>query len=105
MLSKNHNKIVITIIIPFFNIIKFRNIFLKKIKKIYDSNFQYILVDSDQNKQGQIINGIQIAKPEILKTNNDKIFISSAQSYDDIYEKLINDLNISNDRIIHGIFI
>lgn len=45
MLSKNHNKIIVTIIIPFFNIIKFRNIFLKKIKKIYDSNFQYIFVD------------------------------------------------------------
>lgn len=45
MLSKNHNKIIVTIIIPFFNIIKFRNIFLKRIKKIYDSNFQYIFVD------------------------------------------------------------
>lgn len=79
------------------NILK-KNIAKEELNKI-------ILVDSDQNKQGKIINGIPIAKPEILKKNNDKIFISSAQSYDDIYKKLINELNISSDRIINGIFI
>jgi molybdenum cofactor biosynthesis enzyme MoaA len=63
------------------------------------------LVDSDENKQGKFISGIQIVKPEILKINNDKIFIASAQSYDDIYEQLVSNLGVSNSRIIQGIFI
>ncbi len=45
MLSKNNQKIIITVIIPFFNIIKFRKKLLKHISKIYKNNFQYIFVD------------------------------------------------------------
>ena len=45
MLSKNKKKIIVTIIIPFFNIIKFRKILIKNINKIYQNNFQYIFVD------------------------------------------------------------
>lgn len=79
------------------NILK-KNITKNELSKI-------TLVDSDENKQGKFINGIQIVKPDILKINNDKIFIASAQSYDDIYEKLISNLQISSARIIQGIFI
>jgi FlaA1/EpsC-like NDP-sugar epimerase len=79
------------------NILK-KNITKSELSKI-------TLVDSDENKQGKFISGIQIVKPEILKINNDKIFIASAQSYDDIYEQLVSNLGVSNSRIIQGIFI
>ena len=43
-------------------------------------------------------------RPEDIKLNDYKIFISTAQSYDDMYQKLIK-MNIDSNRLVSGIFI
>ena len=62
------------------------------------------LFDSDSSKVGTVINNCKIKNPDEIKLNDFKIFISTAQSYDDIYQKLTK-MNIDTGRLISGIFI
>ena len=62
------------------------------------------LFDGDISKIGTEVNKHKIMRPEDIKLNDYKIFISTAQSYDDIYQKLIK-MNIDSNRLVSGIFI
>lgn len=82
---------------------KIANEIIKKtyfFKKIH--NFD--LVDSDKNKIGTMLNNKTILSPSILKNDNRKIFIASAQSYDEIYNKIL-EIKGSNKNIITGLII
>ena len=62
------------------------------------------LYDSNVKKVGTKVNNLIIKKPEDLKENDFKIFISTAQSYDEIYQSLIK-MNINQNRLISGLFV
>jgi molybdenum cofactor biosynthesis enzyme MoaA len=62
------------------------------------------LYDSDPNKIGSYLNGIKIENPDEILKNTNKIFISVAQSYDEIYSYLTK-LKINTNRIVSGLFI
>ena len=78
------------------------NIILKNMLKFDKNNIE--IYDGDPNKIGKLIGGIKIKNPEEIKRNNNKIYISAAQSYDDIYSNLLN-MNISDNRIVSGLFL
>ena len=78
------------------------NIILKNMLKFDKKNIE--IYDGDPNKIGKLIGGIEIKNPEEIKKNNNKIYISAAQSYDDIYSNLLN-MNIQNNRIVSGLFL
>ena len=62
------------------------------------------IFDSDINKVGKTIRGIKIQhSKEIVKSNND-IYISVAQSYDEIYSYLMSK-KISPNKIVSGLFV
>ena len=65
---------------------------------------QLELYDSDENKIGNKVNDFIIKKPEDLRKNSNKIFISTAQSYDDIYQ-FLKKINIDTERVISGLLI
>ncbi len=71
--------------------------FFKKIKN-------YDLVDGDATKIGTKLFGKKIVNPSSIKNNNKKIFIASAQNYDDIYKNVIN-LKGDDKSIISGLII
>ena len=79
-----------------------KNIILKNMLNFNRKNID--VYDGDPNKIGKLFEGIEIKKPEEIKKNNNKIYISAAQSYDDIYSNLQN-MNISNNRIVSGLFL
>ena len=62
------------------------------------------LFDGDLSKIGTKVSNHKIKNPEDIKLNDYKIFISTAQSYDDIYQKLIK-MNVDSNRLVSGIFI
>ena len=62
------------------------------------------LFDGDPKKIGTKIKNLKIKNPNEVKNNDYKIYISTAQSFDDIYQNLIN-MNISKQRLISGLFI
>lgn len=78
------------------------NIILKNMLKFDKNNIE--IYDGDPKKIGKLIGGIKIKNPEEIKRNNNKIYISAAQSYDDIYSNLLN-MNISDNRIVSGLFL
>ena len=78
------------------------NIILKNMINFNKNNIE--IYDGDPNKIGKFIGGIKIKKPEEIKRNNNKIYISAAQSYDDIYSNLLN-MNIPDNRIVSGLFL
>lgn len=62
------------------------------------------LYDSDPKKIGSKIMHLTINDPKKIDKNSHKIFISTAQSYDDIYQNLIN-MKIAPSRIVSGLLI
>ena len=68
------------------------------------NNYNIRIYDSDPKKIGTYLNGIKIEKPDEIIKNSDKIFISVAQSYDEIRSSLIK-LKIDTNRIVSGLFI
>lgn len=71
---------------------------------IVANNYNIRIYDSDPKKIGTYLNGIKIEKPDEIIKNSDKIFISVAQSYDEIRSSLIK-LKIDTNRIVSGLFI
>jgi len=71
--------------------------FFKKIKN-------YDLVDGDASKIGTKLFEKEIVNPSSIKNNNKKIFIASAQHYDDIYKNVIK-LKGDDKSIISGLII
>lgn len=71
---------------------------LKKDKKFIK------LFDSDQSKIGNELSGLVIENPDQIKNNKNRIYISAAQGYDDVFSNLIS-MSIDNKRIISGIFL
>lgn len=62
---------------------------------------KYRLVDSNQDKQGVVIDGIKVESPDIInKTQYDYIVISSCLYFDEIYDKLKYEFSISGEKII-----
>ena len=51
-----------------------------------------------------MVSGIKIKKPNEILNNDYKIYISVAQSYDEIHSSLIK-LNVDKKRIISGLFL
>ena len=62
------------------------------------------LVDSDINKIGKTMHNKTILSPSILKNDDRKIFIATAQHYDDVYNKIL-EIKGSNKSIITGLII
>jgi len=62
------------------------------------------IFDNDPNKIGTMVNGIKIKKPDEILNNDYKIYISVAQSYDEIHSSLIK-LNVDKKRIVSGLFL
>ena len=62
------------------------------------------LVDSDKNKIGKKLNNKTILSPAILKNDNRKIFIATAQHYDDVYNKIL-EIKGNNKNIVTGLII
>jgi sulfatase maturation enzyme AslB (radical SAM superfamily) len=74
-------------------------------KAILREDKNYIkLFDSDKSKIGKKLNGIVIQNPNEINDDQNRIFVSAAQSYDDILSNLIR-MNIDRRRIISGIFL
>ena len=69
-------------------------------KKILNFDF----VDSDVKKIGKKINNKTILSPSILKNDDRKIFIATAQHYDDVYNKILEKKG-NNKNIISGLII
>ncbi len=68
-------------------------------------NFKsFNIFDSDPSKLGKKINGIKVISPEKLKNNTDKIFITSAHSYDEILKNIVR-LQNSDTNVINGLFL
>ena len=76
------------------------------ITKIFseENKNQVELFDSDPKKFGKSLCGLKIKSPEDILANNNKIYISATQGYDEIYRKLIK-LNVDRKRFISGLFI
>tara|TARA_B100001939_G_C16910021_1_gene604145 strand:- start:129 stop:1430 length:1302 start_codon:yes stop_codon:yes gene_type:complete len=79
-----------------------KNIILKNMTNFDNSSIE--VYDSDPDKIGTFIGGIKIKKPEKILENTNKIFISAAQSYDDIYTSLLK-MRVEGSRIVSGIFL
>ena len=62
------------------------------------------LYDTDPKKIGKFINGIEVKKPDEILNNDDNIYISVAQSYDEIHSYLIK-LKVDKKRIISGLLL
>ncbi len=62
------------------------------------------LVDSDKNKIGTKMFSKEIKSPSILKLDDRKIFIATAQFYDEVYNK-ITEIKGSNSDILSGLII
>ena len=62
------------------------------------------LFDNDPKKIGTSLNGIKIKNPNEILKNDYKIYISAAQSYDEIHSSLIK-LKIDTKRIISGLLL
>ena len=62
------------------------------------------IFDNNPNKIGTMVNGIKIKKPDEILNNDYKIYISVAQSYDEIHSSLIK-LNVDKKRIVSGLFL
>jgi len=62
------------------------------------------LVDSDINKIGKIMHNKTILSPSILENDDRKIFIATAQHYDEVYNKIL-EIKGNNKRIITGLII
>lgn len=62
------------------------------------------VVDSDKNKIGKKIFNKEIKPPSILKQDDRKIFIATAQSYDEVYSK-ITEIKGNNANILSGLII
>ena len=76
---------------------------LKKIiLKQKDINFD--IVDSSSLKINKSFHGKKIHSPEFIKNNDRKIFISAAQSYDEIYQKILQ-LQGGPSNILNGMII
>lgn len=54
-----------------------------------DNNLNFDIVDSSKEKIDKIIHGKKINPPEFLINSHRKVFISAAQSYDEIYQNII----------------
>ena len=68
------------------------------------NDYNIRLYDSDPKKIGTYLNGIKIENPNEILKNSNKIFISVAQSYDEIHSSLTK-LKIDSNRIVSGLFI
>ena len=79
-----------------------KNIILKNMTNFDNSSIE--VYDSDPDKIGKFIGGIKIKKPEKILENTNKIYISAAQSYDDIYTSLLK-MRVEGSRIVSGIFL
>ena len=62
------------------------------------------LVDSDTNVIGTKIKNKTILSPSILKNDNRKVFIATAQSYDEVYNKIV-EIKGDNKNIVTGLII
>ena len=62
------------------------------------------IYDSDPEKYMKKINGIEISSPENLKNDKDKIYITSAHSYDEILKNIIR-IQKTDGYIINGLFV
>ena len=62
------------------------------------------IVDSDKNKIGKKIFNKEIKSPMMLKHDDRRVFIASAQFYDEVYKK-ITDIKGSNANILSGLII
>ena len=62
------------------------------------------IVDSDKNKIGKKIYNKEIKSPSILEQDDRKIFIASAQFYDEVYNK-ITEIKGNNTNILSGLVI
>ncbi len=77
--------------------------FLEK-SNLIDSFEEINLFDGDPKKIGMKIKDIKIRNPNEVKNNDYRIYISTAQSFDDIYQNLIK-MSINKQRLISGLFI
>lgn len=76
---------------------------LKKSKQLkYNEGVN--LYDSDQKKIGKNLLNFVIKEPKKICDNDFPIFISAAQSYDDIYNNILK-LNINENRIVSGLIV
>lgn len=71
--------------------------FFKKIK-----NFD--IVDGDLKKEGKMFFNKKIMSPNIIKEDNRRIFIATAQSYDDVYKK-ISEIKGDDKNVISGLIV
>ena len=71
--------------------------FFKKIK-----NFD--IVDGDLKKEGKMFFDKKIMSPNIIKEDNRRIFIATAQSYDDVYKK-ISEIKGDDENVISGLIV
>ncbi len=68
-------------------------------------NFDNVdLYDSDIKKIGTKIDKYIIQKPEYIHNNEDKILILTAETYNDIYENLIN-MKVNENRFVSGLIV
>ena len=68
-----------------------------KIKNLY-------LVDSDSRKVGSYIQNIKINNSDFLKNKNNKIFIASANNFEEIYSK-ISSIQKTSKNIVQNLLI
>ena len=96
----NPNKIDNLII---FGAGKIANEMIKK-TNFFKNVQNFDLVDSDKNKIGKKVLNKTVKPPSILKNDDRKIFIATAQFYDEIYNK-ITEIKGSNSNILNGLII
>lgn len=74
-------------------------------KTLSSEQIKFIKIyDSDPKKIGSNIQGIEILDSNEINDNDNKIYISAAQSYDDIFT-FLKDKKIEENRILSGIFL
>ena len=71
--------------------------FFKKIK-----NFD--IVDGDFKKEGKMLFNKKIMSPNMIKEDNRGIFIATAQSYDDVYKKIL-EIKGNDNNVISGLIV
>ena len=71
--------------------------FFKKIKN-------YDIVDGDFKKEGKMLFDKKIMSPDIIKKDNRGIFIATAQSYDDVYKKIL-EIKGDDKNVISGLIV
>tara|TARA_B100000780_G_C21124675_1_gene455958 strand:- start:3738 stop:5036 length:1299 start_codon:yes stop_codon:yes gene_type:complete len=82
---------------------KISNEIIKK-TNFFKNIHNFDLVDSDISKIGKKLNNKTILSPSILKNDNRKIFIATAQHYDAVYSKIL-EIKGNNKNIINGLII